>query len=513
MTDSHDNCGIERRSILKILGTGALGAAGMAVSSGSVTADPSATHYHNPLYGPDFADPTIHRADDGTWWTYASNMSYNNDADEMLVPILSSPDLVNWTYEGEAFDSRPGWLYGSVWAPDIHYHNGQWVLFYSLWPREDDDSLVPGIGLATSDTPDGPFTDHGEILSNPDHPYPGNTIDPYFVSHNGTPYLFWGNFAGVYVVELTADLQDVRSGTFDQIVGSAYEGATIFQRDGYWYFFGSTGDCCAGFDSTYEIEVGRSENFLGPYYDMNGTAMLDRDEWNAGPTHLGDNARFVGPGHGDVTVADDGSWWFVYHAYDTEGPEYAGNNGWPPARQFFLDPIQWENGWPVIGCDGTPSAQMTNPGLGGYCEGGGPVADGTYYITNANSGLHLEVANGSTSAGANVRQYSDTGCTCQQWNVTQNSSGTYDITNVNSGQFLEVANASTEDGANVRQYTDTGHSCQEWDIVDNGDGTYQLVNANSGKAADVASQSTSDAANVQQWTWNAGDHQRWRFIS
>jgi arabinan endo-1,5-alpha-L-arabinosidase len=60
-----------------------------------------------------------------------------------------------------------------------------------------------------------------------------------------------------------------------------------------------------------------------------------------------------------------------------------------------LDSIQWENSWPVIGCDGTPSAQMTNPVLGGYCDGGGPIADGTYYITNVNSGLYLEVANGS----------------------------------------------------------------------------------------------------------------------
>ncbi|CCQ34263.1 phosphoglycerate mutase protein [Halorhabdus tiamatea SARL4B] len=367
MTAGDDTHTLNRRHVLKSIGAGAVGTTSV-LSARSVIADSDGTHYSNPLYGPDFADPTIHRADDGTWWAYASNMSYIDDADEELVPILSSPDLVNWTYEGEAFDSRPGWLYGSIWAPDVHYHDGQWVLFYALWPRGDDDSQVPGIGVATADTPDGPFTDHGEILSNPDHPYPGNTIDPYFVFHNETPYLFWANFAGINVVELTDDLRDYRAGTFDQIAGSAYEGPAIFKRGDYWYVFGSTGDCCDGFDSTYEVEVGRSEYFLGPYHDRNGTPMLERDEWNAGPTHLGDNDRFVGPGHGDVTVDDDGTYWFVYHAYDTEGPAFV-DSGWPPARQLFVDPIRWEDGWPIIGCDGTPSIEMPIPGEGGYCSG------------------------------------------------------------------------------------------------------------------------------------------------
>jgi len=369
MTAGDDTHSLNRRHVLKSIGVGALGTTGILGASGSAIADNGGDHYSNPLYGPDFADPTIHRAEDGTWWAYASNMSYIEDSDERLIPILSSPDLVNWTYEGEAFNSRPGWLYGSIWAPDVHYHDGQWVLFYALWPRGDDDSQVPGIGVATSETPDGPFTDHGEILSNPDHPYPGNTIDPYFAYHNETPYLFWANFAGINVVELTEDLQDYQPGTFNQIAGSAYEGPAIFQRGDYWYVFGSTGDCCDGFDSTYEVEVGRSENLLGPYHDRNGTPMLERNEWNAGPTHLGDNDRFVGPGHGDVTVDDDGTYWFVYHAYDTEGPEFV-DNGWPPARQLFLDPIQWEEGWPIIGCDGTPSFEMAVPGEGGYCGGG-----------------------------------------------------------------------------------------------------------------------------------------------
>ncbi|ELZ00743.1 family 43 glycosylhydrolase [Natrialba aegyptia] len=498
----------DRRDVLRALG--GAGTAGLfgSVSMGSVTAQRGfdEAYYENPLYGPDFADPTIQRADDGTWWAYASNMSYIDDADERLVPILSSPDLVDWTYAGEAFDSRPGWAYGSIWAPDVHYHDGQWVLFYSLWPRNDGEGDQTGIGVATSDTPDGPFTDHGRLFTNPEHPFPGNTIDPYFVSHQGTPYLFWGNFAGIYYVELTAELQNYRPGTWGQIVGSAYEGSTIFQRDGYWYFFGSTGDCCDGFDSTYEIEVGRSENLLGPYADSDGTPMMERNEWNAGPTHLGDNDRFVAPGHGDVTVDDDGSYWFVYHAYDTQGLETI-DNGWPPARQLFLDRIYWSNGWPVIAGDGTPNATAPIPNLG---QRPAPVAEGTYNVVNVQSGHYLGIAGTGDGATATVAT-NDAGFRAA-WQLRRLAGGEYVLNNADSGQTLEVVNADTSDGADVQQWPWNGHPTQRWYCFEESDGTYRMKNACSGKVAEVANASAAAGANVQQWTWNDGDHQRWRFV-
>ncbi|AWB28607.1 family 43 glycosylhydrolase [Halococcoides cellulosivorans] len=502
-----------RREYLQSVG--AVGAFGVAASCGSAAAQSAEeTTYENPLHGPDFADPTIHRAEDGTWWAYASNMSYSDPANETLVPILSSPDLVNWTEEGEAFASEPGWTEGSIWAPDVHYHDGQWVLFYSKWPADRDANAdQTGIGVATADTPGGPFTDHGALFTNPDHPYPGNTIDPYFVAHEGTPYLFWGNFAGIYHVELTADLRDYRSGTFGQIVGGAYEGSTIFERDGTWYYFGSTGDCCDGFDSTYEIEVGRSEDGLfGPYYDREGTPMMERDEWNAGPTHLGDNDRFVAPGHGDVTVDDAGNHWFVYHAYDTEGPEIAGQYGWPPARQLFLDRVYWtDDGWPVVGGDGTPSLTAPVPNLG---QRPAPIEDGTYRIRNARSGHALAVE--STDAGASAIVTTDDAGAHDEWIVTRLSGGAYVVENAESGLALEVADAATSDGADVQQWHPNGHPTQRWTLLDDGDGS-RLWNAcgnavGGRQVAEVANASESAGATVQQWTDNGGNHQRWEFV-
>jgi len=512
MTDSHDNSAIDRRTVLQSLGVGAAAVGGLGVT-GRVGADDATDHYHNPLYEPHFPDPTVIEAD-GTYYAYGTNMNRDdgsNDSEELLVPILSSTDLVNWTYEGEAFTSRPGWTYGSIWAPDIHYRNGQYAMFYSLSPRPWESGEF-GIGLATADTPTGPFTDHGQILG--DNETGGGTIDAYVVEQDGTPYMFWGSFQGIYVGELTSDLRDYRMSTQTQVAGDAYEGTIHLERNGYHYLILSTGTCCGGLDSTYELEVGRATDFTGPYYNQNGTDLINRDENNAGVSILTGDERFPAPGHGDVATFSDGSDWLLYHAYDAQDGGFVDG---VPRRVLMADRIEWDdNDWPVIGCDGTPSVQAQVPGNAADCDStgdSGPIDAGTYRITNVNSGKLLEVANAETADGANVRQYSDTGSRCQVWDVTENTDGTYTITNVNSGKLLEVANADTSDGANVRQYSDTGHPCQRWHIRDNGDGTYRLENANSGKVADVEGASTDDGADVIQWPDNGGTNQHWTFSS
>ncbi|WP_123537660.1 RICIN domain-containing protein [Halosimplex salinum] len=163
-------------------------------------------------------------------------------------------------------------------------------------------------------------------------------------------------------------------------------------------------------------------------------------------------------------------------------------------------------------------ASSTTVSGNSYCGddgggGGGAISDGTYVITNANSGKPMEVASAGTADGDNVQQWSDNGGAHQQWDVTANGDGTYTITNVNSGLLLEVANADTSDGANIRQWSDTGHACQDWNIVDNGDGTYRLENVNSGSVADVEGGSTDDGTNVLQWPWLDAANQKWNFES
>ncbi|AHG01587.1 glycoside hydrolase family 43 (plasmid) [Halostagnicola larsenii XH-48] len=342
---------MERRSVLKTIGASALGTAGAVATSGSAVADDSSTHYHNPVGPIGFGDVTVIQAGDGTYYAYGT------ETPEDIVPIATSDDLANWTYIDSAFDSYPDWRDdpdAGVWAPDINYYNGQYYLYYSYstWGSQDN----PGIGVAIADSPAGPFEDQGPVFRAEDLGMT-NCIDSEFRVVDGTPYMVWGSFYGFYGVELTGDGMDYVPDTTFHLAGDNREGGMIIQENGYYYLFYSTGHCCEGYDSTYEVEVGRSESFFGPYYNQNGTDLRDLNEHHSGVAVLSGTEEFTGPGHNTAIQDANGDWWMLYHVEATENRE---------DRTMMIDRIQWENDWPVVACDGTPSTQSPMPGTGSY---------------------------------------------------------------------------------------------------------------------------------------------------
>lgn len=347
---------LSRRRLLRA--TGAVGASSVAGCL-EAPASSDAAGYRNPVYEPLFPDPTVVRTDDA-FYAYGSHMDKTEDDREELVPILRSEDLVEWTKVGEVFDALPDWKEGSsLWAPNVAVHDGQFHLFYSysVWGSNQN----PGIGLVTADDPEGPFTDHGPMFREADLGMT-NCIDPYFTVVEGTPYMVWGSWFGIHAVEMTADGRDYVEGTDVHLAGNHREGALVLERDGYYYLFYSTGMCCEGLNSTYQVEVGRSESFTGPYFNQEGTDLRLLNEHNSGVAILEGNERFVGPGHGTAIRDDAGDWWLLYHAYDTREGGYV-DGTW--RRVLMLDRIRWdEDGWPVV-ADGTPSTESTPPEIGG----------------------------------------------------------------------------------------------------------------------------------------------------
>ena len=72
MPDRHAHPNVERRRVLKAIGTGALATAGAVATSGAANADPSSTHYHNPVGPVGFGDVTVIQADDGSYYVYGT---------------------------------------------------------------------------------------------------------------------------------------------------------------------------------------------------------------------------------------------------------------------------------------------------------------------------------------------------------------------------------------------------------------------------------------------------------
>jgi arabinan endo-1,5-alpha-L-arabinosidase len=311
-------------------------------STGKENSPVDETKYKNPVIGYSLPDPTVIRAQDGNFYLYATEDTRN-------TPIHKSSNLVNWEYLGTAFtdQTRPAFEpKGGIWAPDINYIQGQYVMYYSLsvWGGE----WTCGIGVATSSKPEGPFTDKGKLFRSNEIGVQ-NSIDPFYIEDNGKKYLFWGSFRGIYVIELSDDGLTVRPGAEKrQIAGTAYEGSCLFKKDGWYYYFASIGTCCEGINSTYTTVVGRSDNLFGPYLNKSGESMSG----NHHEILIHKNDRFVGTGHNSEIITDNkGKTWLLYHAVDKNNPK---------GRVLMLDEIQWVNGWPNV-LDQVPSLQWEKP--------------------------------------------------------------------------------------------------------------------------------------------------------
>lgn len=291
--------------------------------------------YRNPLIETSLPDPTIIKAEDGYYYLYATENVRN-------MPIYRSENLVDWEFVGTCFteETRPTFVKtdrkSCLWAPDINYFDGHYVMYYSMsdWGGE----WTCGVGVAVADKPEGPFTDLGPLFISSEM-NTQNSIDPFYIEEDGHKYLFWGSFRGIWYTELTDDGLHLKNGmTSTKIAGTLTEGTYIVKRpDGYYYMIGSAGTCCDGLNSTYRLLVARSESLFGPYVNKAGNTVMD----NCWSQLLNKSKEVYGPGHCSEIVEDDnGDSWIFYHGWD------AATGG---GRYLYMDQIHWdENGWPYI---------------------------------------------------------------------------------------------------------------------------------------------------------------------
>jgi hypothetical protein len=147
-----------------------------------------------------------------------------------------------------------------------------------------------------------------------------------------------------------------------------------------------------------------------------------------------------------------------------------------------------------------------------------PAINGKYVLVNRNSGKVMEVAGGSTTAGALIQQNTNTGATYQQWNVTPVDSRVggdfsyFTLTAVHSGKAVDVLNWSLENGGNIDAWDDSKGVLQQWYLDYAGDGWYYIRSRFSAKCLDVYNASTADAASIVQWDKTSGTNQQWRFL-
>ncbi|RKN40657.1 family 43 glycosylhydrolase [Micromonospora endolithica] len=338
--------------------------AGTASAPAAATGDP---RYRNPVsagFADTFADPVIVRGEDGFWYAYGTTDPLREGEGVFhRVPTARSADLVDWTYVGDAFgpDQRPPYAAegAAFWAPDVRRIGDRWVMYVTV----TDTTVSPegsdfAVGAATAPSPTGPWTFADEPVV---APRPGGgggwlwTIDPtQFTDVDGTNYLYYGSYyGGISVTALTPDGLRATGESTLVAIDNKFEGSYVLRRDGWYYLFASTANCCAGPATGYSVQVGRSRSPKGPFVDRDGIG-LTASRAGGTPVLTQNGNRWIGVGHNGFVTDLSGQDWIVYHGIDRADP-YLDEPFGVNERPMLLDRLDWIDGWPTVNAGAGPS--------------------------------------------------------------------------------------------------------------------------------------------------------------
>lgn len=306
-------------------------------------ADQADGTYKNPILYADYSDPDVIRVGDDYYMTASSFNCVPG------LPILHSKDLVNWqiinyalrdlNLEGvpSGFFDKPQHGKG-VWAPCIRYHNDEYMIYWGdpdfgifvvkskdILGKWDEPILVlPGKGRID---PSPLFDEDGKVYLT--HAWAGSRAQ-----FNSVMTVCEMDETGTKVISEESLIFDGNDG-----VNHTIEGGKFYKKDGYYYLLAPAG----GVEMGWQIAL-RSKNVYGPYEVKR---VLDQ-----GKTDIN------GPHQGGLVQTQTGEWWFVH--FQDKGPY---------GRVAHLQPVQWKDGWPVMGINdkdycGEPVKTYKKPNVG-----------------------------------------------------------------------------------------------------------------------------------------------------
>jgi beta-xylosidase len=277
--------------------------------------------YRNPIIHADYSDPDVIRVGN-QYYMIAS--SFNSAPG---LPLLQSSDMIHWNLVGHALQNLiPNETFSTpqhgkgVWAPSLRFHDDKFWIFYP-----DPDF---GIYVMTAKNFAGPWTSPHLLVAGK------GLIDPTPLwDDDDKAWLLhaWAKSRAGFNNQLTlramtADasklLDDKGTLVVDGNLLPGYktlEGPKFYKRKGWYYIFAPAGGVEFGWQSVF-----RSKNIQGPYENKIVLAQGD--------------SKINGPHQGAWVNAEDGRDWF-YHFQDKRAY----------GRIVHLQPMRWENDWPVMG--------------------------------------------------------------------------------------------------------------------------------------------------------------------
>ncbi|GIJ77242.1 Beta-xylosidase, GH43 family [Micromonospora phaseoli] len=325
-------------------------AAATALIGPAAPAQAAAVTFTNPL-AEQRADPHVYRHTDGYYYLTATVPEYDRIVlrrATTLQGLATATERVIWRRHGS------GEMGAHIWAPEIHFIDGRWYVYFAAGRTEDIWAIRPYVLESSAANPlDGPWVERGQL-----QPARSSfSLDATTFVHNGVRYLAWAEYAGsnsnIYLARAVNPW--TYTGTPALIATPTYawetrgyrvnEGPAVLIRNGRVFM-------------TYSASATDASYAVGLLTAAAGSDLLNPASWSkrATPVLASDGRTGQwGPGHNSFTVAEDGSDVIVYHSRNYE--RYLGNGYDPlsdPNRRTRIQRVYWN-------ADGTPNFGVPVP--------------------------------------------------------------------------------------------------------------------------------------------------------
>lgn len=272
--------------------------------------------FRNPIIPADYSDLDCIKVGKD-YYAISSTMQYSPG-----MTILHSRDLVNWEIAGNAvsdvsqMSDQLNWdkmnRYGrGVWAGTLRYHKGRFYVFFGT-PDE-------GYFMTSARKVSGPWSPLACLLRE------GGWDDcTVHWDDDGRAYFLGTNFSDgykTYLFDMTPDGKSiVRQSARLVNEGCGREASKIIKKDGYYYIVFS--------------EYRGHGRYVVAKRDVSMKGNFSEEK-----RLTDDNVAEHEPNQGGIIEGPDAEWYFLTHH---------GNGDWS-GRVVSLLPVEWVDGWPLIG--------------------------------------------------------------------------------------------------------------------------------------------------------------------
>ncbi|XVV00463.1 family 43 glycosylhydrolase [Actinosynnema sp. CA-248983] len=325
-----------------------------AIATPTASAAP-AVQYTNPLAN-QRADPHIFKHTDGYYYFTATAPEYDRIVLRRATTIqglASAPESVIWRRH------TSGEMGAHIWAPEIHFINGKWYVYFAAGRTDDVWRIRPYVLENASANPlTGTWVERGKV----NVPWDTFSLDMSTFVVGGVRYLTWAQAepgiatnSNLYLArmganpwQITGPVARLTVPTLDWETRGGVkvaEGPAVVQRGGRVFM-------------TYSASATDHNYCLGMLTASASADLLNPASWTKSPAPVfASNAATgqYGPGHNSFTVSEDGqSDILVYH--DRNYRDIVGDPLRDPNRRTRVQKFYWR-------ADGSP-------------DFGIPVADG-----------------------------------------------------------------------------------------------------------------------------------------